>query len=69
MFNALLCLSLKKVSGMLVFFGVTVVNCFLLKCRKLRREDQETSDWIVSRILLLRTQAVGICSHRNLNLK
>ncbi len=46
-----------------------VVNCFLLKCRKLRREDQETSDWIVSRILLLRTQAVGICSHRNLNLK
>ncbi len=46
-----------------------VVNCFLLKCRKLRREDQETSDWIVSRILLLRTQAVGICSHRILNLK
>ncbi len=29
-----------------------VVNCFLLKCRKLRREDQETSDWIVSRISL-----------------
>ncbi len=27
------------------------MNCFLLKCRKLRREDQETSDWIVSRIL------------------
>ncbi len=25
----------------------TVVNCFLLKCRKLRREDQETSDSIV----------------------
>ncbi len=44
----------------------TVVNCFLLKCRKLRREDQETSDWIVSRISLLRTQAVGSCSHRNL---
>ncbi len=43
-----------------------VVNCFLLKCRKLRREDQETSDWIVSRISLLRTQAVGSCSHRNL---
>ncbi len=42
-----------------------VVNCFLLKCRKLRREDQEKSDWI-SRILLLRPQAVGICSHRNL---
>ncbi len=38
----------------------------LLKCRKLRREDQEKSDWIVSRILLLRTQAVGSCSHRNL---
>ncbi len=36
------------------------MNCFLLKCRKLRREDQETSDWIVSRILLLRTQAVGV---------
>ncbi len=34
-----------------------VVNLVLLKCRKLRREDQETSDWIVSRILLLRTQA------------
>ncbi len=46
-----------------------VVNLVLLKCRKLRREDQETSDWIVSRILLLRTQAVGLCSHRNLNLK
>ncbi len=45
------------------------MNLVLLKCRKLRREDQETSDWIVSRILLLRTQAVGICSHRNLNLK
>ncbi len=30
----------------------TVVNSVLLKCRKLRREDQETSDcWIVSRIL------------------
>ncbi len=28
-----------------------VVNLVLLKCRKLRREDQETSDWIVSRIL------------------
>ncbi len=29
-----------------------VVNSVLLKCRKLRREDQETSDWIVSRIFL-----------------
>ncbi len=29
-----------------------VVNSVLLKCRKLRREDQETSDWIVSRISL-----------------
>ncbi len=29
----------------------SVVNLVLLKCRKLRREDQETSDWIVSRIL------------------
>ncbi len=47
----------------------SVVNLVLLKCRKLRREDQETSDWIVSMILLLRTTAVGICSHRNLNLK
>ncbi len=28
-----------------------VENSVLLKCRKLRREDQETSDWIVSRIL------------------
>ncbi len=28
-----------------------VVKLVLLKCRKLRREDQETSDWIVSRIL------------------
>ncbi len=30
----------------------SVVNSVLLKCRKLRREDQETSDWIVSRISL-----------------
>ncbi len=45
------------------------MNLVLLKCRKLRKEDQETSDWIVSRILVLSTQAVGICSHRNLNLK
>ncbi len=30
----------------------TVENFVLLKCRKLRREDQETSDWIVSRISL-----------------
>ncbi len=29
-----------------------VENFVLLKCRKLRREDQETSDWIVSRISL-----------------
>ncbi len=29
-----------------------VENSVLLKCRKLRREDQETSDWIVSRISL-----------------
>ncbi len=28
-----------------------VENSVLLKCRKLRREDQETSDWVVSRIL------------------
>ncbi len=34
------------------FTAPSVVNCFLLKCRKLRREDQETSDWIVSRISL-----------------
>ncbi len=53
--------------GMFYFLG-TVVNLVLLKCRKLRREDQETSDWI-SRILLLRTQAVVNCSHRNLNPK
>ncbi len=30
----------------------SVVNSVLLKCRKLRREDQETSYWIVSRISL-----------------
>ncbi len=29
-----------------------VENSVLLKCRKLRREDQETSDSIVSRISL-----------------
>ncbi len=29
-----------------------VENSVFLKCRKLRREDQETSDWIVSRISL-----------------
>ncbi len=32
--------------------GGGVENSVLLKCRKLRREDQETSDWIVSRISL-----------------
>ncbi len=32
-------------------FYASVVNLVLLKCRKLRREDQEKSDWIVSRIL------------------
>ncbi len=30
----------------------SVENSVLLKCRKLRREDQETSDSIVSRISL-----------------
>ncbi len=30
-----------------------VVNSVLLKCRKLRREDQETSDWIISRIIFI----------------
>ncbi len=29
------------------------MNLVLLKCRKLRREDQEESDWIVSRILFI----------------
>ncbi len=33
------------------WYRIGVVNLALLKCRKLRREDQETSDWIVSRIL------------------
>ncbi len=42
--NKITQLSLKKVH-------TVVVNLVLLKCRKLRREDQETSDWIVSRIL------------------
>ncbi len=28
------------------FIVITVVNLYLLKCRKLRREDQETSGWI-----------------------
>ncbi len=55
-----------KVSLGCCYVVASVVNCFLLKCRKLRREDQETSDWNVSRISLLRTQAVGSCSHRNL---
>ncbi len=31
----------------------SVVNLVLLKCRKLRREDQEKSDCIVSRILFI----------------
>ncbi len=36
-----------------IFVGVgRVENSVLLKCRKLRREDPETSDWIVSRISL-----------------
>ncbi len=42
-----------------------VENSVLLKCRRLRREDQEKSDSIVG-FFLLRTQAVGSCSHRNL---
>ncbi len=44
---------------------LTVVNCFLLKCRKLRREDQETSDSIVG-FFIEKPQADGSCSHRNL---
>ncbi len=43
----------------------SVVNSVLLKCRKLRREDQETSDWIV-RFFIEKPQADGSCSHRNL---
>ncbi len=35
-----------------VTMAPSVENSVLLKCRKLRREDQETSDWIVSRISL-----------------
>ncbi len=41
----------------------SVVNCFLLKCRKLRREDQETSDSIVG-FFIEKPQADGSCSHR-----
>ncbi len=44
---------------------LTVVNCFLLKCRKLRREDQDTSDSIVG-FFIEKPQADGSCSHRNL---
>ncbi len=47
-----------------------VENFVLLKCRKLRREDQETSDWIVSRISLfydmccyLQSSKISILSH------
>ncbi len=55
--DADLCLSLKFFSGeeagtLSGFTAPSVVNSVLLKCRKLRREDQETSDWIVSRISL-----------------
>ncbi len=54
--DADLCLSLKFFSGeeagtLSGFTAPSVVNSVLLKCRKLRREDQETSDWIVSRML------------------
>ncbi len=42
-----------------------VVNSVLLKCRKLRREDQETSDSIVG-FFIEKPQADGSCSHRNL---
>ncbi len=50
------------------FTAPSVVNSVLLKCRKLRREDQETSDWNVSRILYSMTCLV-ICSHRKSHLK
>ncbi len=43
-----------------------VVNSVLLKCRKLRREDQETSDSIVG-FFIEKPQADGSCSHRNLS--
>ncbi len=53
--DADLCLSLKfsgEEAGTLSgSTAPSVVNLVLLKCRKLRREDQETSDWMVSRIL------------------
>ncbi len=42
-----------------------VVNSVLLKCRKLRRKDQETSDSIVG-FFIEKPQADGSCSHRNL---
>ncbi len=42
-----------------------VENSVLLKCRKLRREDQETSDSIVG-FFIEKPQADGSCSHRNL---
>ncbi len=55
--DADLCLSLKFFRrGSWNSIRVTapsVENSVLLKCRKLRREDQEKSDWIVSRILFI----------------
>ncbi len=34
-------------------YKASVENSVLLKCRKLRREYQETSDWVVNRILFI----------------
>ncbi len=46
----------------------TVENSVLLKCRKLRREDQETSDWIVSRILYFIYNVYPLCRQRRVNI-
>ncbi len=43
-----------------------VENSVLLKCRKLRREDQETSDSIVGFFIEKNPSVMVGCSHRNL---
>ncbi len=63
-------LSGEKAGTLSGFTAASVENFVLLKCRKLRREDQETSDWIVSRISLfydmccyLQSSKISILSH------
>ncbi len=68
--DADLCLSLKSFRweswNSIRVTTPSVENCVLLKCRKLRREDQETSDSIVGFFIEKKPSVMVGCSHRNL---